>query len=111
MQTGIWIVPGPLNHIGYKIKLPNGEIKEGPLRFTVSQRKRFDEYNKKKDTDKKHEEVAHIALNPVTDKENFSIEEILASLDLDQIALLNKMWMQNKIICPKITPEQDPSWF
>lgn len=112
MQTGEWIIPGQLNNITYKIKLPNGEIKEGPLRFTVSQKDRFDEFIKKqKEESFDNVKLAHIALNPVGDKEVISIEEIKESLDLDQINLLGQMWLERKIRAPKITPQHDPKWF
>lgn len=112
MQTGKWIVPGQLNSITYKIKLPSGEIKEGALRYTVSQRNRFQELVKKEaEEGSKKIDLAHLALNPVADEENFSADEIESALDLDQIQLLGQIWLDKKVVSPKLTPELDPDWF
>lgn len=112
MQTGKWFEPHLRNAVSYTIKLPSGEIKKGWLRYTVSQRNRFQEYIKSKNEgDARNIDILHIALNPTEEKEIFTIEEIESALDLDQIKLLGEFWLEKKMLNPKLTPELDPDCF
>jgi hypothetical protein len=109
MQIGEWLKPGPLNTLNYSIKLPDGTVKSGLLRFTKSQQERFQEYikseNKQKDID-----LCLIALNPDHEKAEFTLEQIEQSLDIDQIVLLNRIWLDKKMANPRLTRELDPKF-
>lgn len=109
MQTGEWLKPGPLNTLNYSIKLSDGTTKAGLLRFTKSQQERFQEYvkggEKQKDID-----LCLIALNPDHEKAEFTQEQIEESFDIDQIVLLNRIWLDKKMANPRLTRELDPKF-
>jgi hypothetical protein len=107
MQTGEWIKAGPLNSINYSIRLSDGTVKTGQLRFTKSQQERFLEFQRQEEG-KTDLALSVIALNPVGDPLEFSEEQIEQSFDVDQICLLNRIWLDKKVANPRLTRELDP---
>lgn len=119
MQTGEWLKPGSLNTISYSIKLTAGNVKNGVLRFTKSQQERFQAFieagkeptvpnglDKSKDL-----ELVEIVLNPNHEAPDFTGEDIEGALDLDQVVLLNRIWLERKVGNPRLSPELDPKFF
>lgn len=109
MQIGEWIKPGPLNTLLYSIRKTDGTVKTGQLRFTKSQQERFIEFQKKEEG-RTDVALSHIALNPVSDPEDFSIEEIEQAFDVDQIRLLNAVWLDKKVGNPRLSRDLDPKF-
>lgn len=94
-----------------------------PLRFTVSQQERLIELQAKQKEEREKEnssnddivysflnkrtnddiECCLIALNPLSDKTEYTREFIEENLDIDQIRLLSQIWMSRKVLTPSIT--------
>ena len=114
MQNGNWLEMMSLNRIKYSIKLADGSIKDGFLRFSKSQSDRYTKLIKEKSENKEilmSDEILEIALNPDENNMTFTIQQINDSLDLDEQKLLSTIWMQKKIIEPKLSKELDPNFF
>jgi hypothetical protein len=109
MQTGEWLKPGALNTIHYTIKLADGTKKEGQLRFTKSQQERFRAFQNE-EKQQSDVELCEIALNPNHEAPEFTIEQIEGALDLDQIVLLNRIWLDKKVANPRLSRDLDPKF-
>lgn len=108
MQSGNWLTSGPLNTIFYKTKLPDGTVKEGQLRFTKYQADCFKEFHSESNKDRSHYALGEIVLNPDPEKREFTRDEIEAAFDIDQMQLLNKIWLDRKVADPRLSPVHDP---
>lgn len=114
MQNGNWIEMLSLNRIKYDIKMSDGSKKEGFLRFTKSQSDRYTQLLKEKSENKEilgPDEILDIALNPEENTVVFTKEQINQSLDIDEQKLLSTIWMNKKIIEPRLSRELDPNFF
>ena len=114
MQGENWLKMMSLNRIKYSIKLNDGSLKEGFLRFSKSQSDRYTQLLKEKgekDEPLMPDEILEITLNPEADKDVFTREQINEALDIDEQKLLSTVWMQKKIIEPKLSRELDPNFF
>lgn len=114
MQSEKWLEMMSLNRIKYDIKLSDGSKKEGFLRFTKSQSDRYTKLIQEKSENNGilgADEILEIALNPEENSVVFTIEEINKCLDIDEQKLLSTVWMQKKIIEPKLSRQLDPNFF
>lgn len=114
MQGEKWLEMMSLNRIKYSIRMSDGSKKEGFLRFTKSQSDRYAKLLKEKSEKNDvlgSDEIAEIALNPEEQETVFTVEEINKVLDIDEQKLLSTVWMQKKIIEPKLSKELDPNFF
>ena len=114
MQSGNWLEMMSLNRIKYNIKMSDGSKKEGFLRFTKSQSDRYTKLLKEKSENKEilsPDEILEIALNPEENTIVFSKEQINETLDVDEQKLLSTIWMQKKIIEPRLSSSLDPNFF
>ena len=110
MQTGEWLKPGPLNTLHYSIKLADGSTKTGVLRFTKSQQERFQALQKAGEKIE-YTKIAEVAMNPKHEEPEFTVEQIEAAFDLDQVTLLAGIWLERKVGNPRLSPELDPKFF
>lgn len=109
MQKENWLVMQPLNKIQFDIALSDGSHKQGFLRFTRHQQKQYEEVTKNKDADVV--EIAEVILNPEPNVVTITRQQIDESLDLDEIKLLMKLWIEKKVVNPTFNQKLDPSFF
>lgn len=109
MQTeNNWLESGPLNTIFYAIKMPDGTVKKGRLAFTKHQADCFQQFQKEENQDKEHYALAEIVLNPDPEKKEFTRDEIEKAFDIAQARLLNRIWLDRKVVDPRLSPHYDP---
>lgn len=114
MQNGKWLEMMSFNRIKYNLTLTDGSKKEGFLRFTKGQSDRYAEYLEnvsKTDNLVKYNEVAEIILNPDVNKIEFTKEMIDEIFDLDELRILVDLWLEKKVLKPKLSKELDPNFF
>ena len=114
MQDGKWLEMMSFNRIKYNLTLKDGSKKEGFLRFTKGQSDRYSEYLEtvsKTDNLVKYNEVAEIILNPDINKIEFTKEMIDEIFDLDELRILVDLWLEKKVLKPKLSKELDPNFF
>lgn len=54
--------------------------------------------------------VALIALNPVKDRVDWTREQLLEKVDLDQIVIIASKWLQHKVYSPEFDAKLDPQF-
>jgi hypothetical protein len=110
MLSGEWITIGKLNQITVII-----DGKPIALRCTLHQVEQFQANSEKIGSDEKFTavsvtmkpvEIVEIALNPLPGKIDFTRDQIMEKLDLDQINMLARVWIERKVFAPRI--ESDP---
>lgn len=116
MLTGNWLEINKLNDM--TLTMGGKKLK---LRSTLSQIERFQALVEKMnaaDPDKANSsnfakkammdavDVVEIALNPDPEKVEFTQDDIMKNMDVDQIRILSEKWIQKKVYAPGV--EADP---
>jgi hypothetical protein len=118
MLTGNWLQIGKLNNITVTI----GK-KAIVLQSTLGQVERYLDLTKKRDDSSKAEpeeklgdfrkvvadaaDVLEVVLNPNPTEIQVSREEIMNSIDIDQMKLIIQVWVERKLYLPRL--EADPT--